>query len=173
MIQGSTEDLPDVPVPYSQLLKLQESVKTPKAKKIRTLKRKLNAAERIVGLSPSPSSQISRKSARKSPHQRAISIPVKKPSVHPRQLYTENYSPEKASLKLKEALTQIDELEAKVSNLENQLKAEEAAVAKLSSVLDYKDDIIKKKSFTFDELQRKPTLFKYLCGLTVDQFNLF
>ena len=86
--------------------------------------------------------------------------------MHPRQLYKENYSPEKASLKLKEALTRIDELEAKVSNLQNQLKAKEATISKLSSVLDYKDDIIKKKSFTFDELQRKPTLFKYLCGLS-------
>ena len=92
--------------------------------------------------------------------------------MQPRQLYTENYSPRKASLKLKEALTRIDELEAKVSNLENQLKAKKATIAELNSVLDYKDDIIKKKSFTFDELQRKPTLFKYLCVLTVDQFNL-
>ena len=122
--------------------------------------------------SPSPSSQISRKSARKSPHKRVISTPIKKPSMHPRQLYKENYRSEKASLKLKEALTRIDKLEAKVSNLKNQLKAKEATISKLSSVLDYKDDIIKKKSFTFDELQRKPTLFKYLCGLTVDQFNL-
>ena len=75
----STADLPDVPVPSSQFLKLQESVKIPKAKKqIRTLKRKLNAAERTVGSSSSPSSQISRKSARKSPHKRVISTPIKK-----------------------------------------------------------------------------------------------
>ena len=65
--------------------------------------------------------------------------------MNPRQLYKENYSPEKASLRLKEALTRTDELEAKVSNLENQLKAKEATISKLSSVLDYKNDIIKKK----------------------------
>ena len=124
-----------------------------------------------MGSSPSPSSQISRKSAGKSPHKRVISTSIKKPS-HPTQLYKENYSLGKASLKLKEALTRIDELEAKVSNLENQLKTKEATISKLSSVLDYKDDMIKKKSFTFDELQRKSTLFKYLCGLTVDKFNL-
>ena len=80
--------------------------------------------------------------------------------MHPKQLYKENYSPEKASLKLKEALTRIDELEAKVSNLENQFFSKEATICKLSSVLDK------------ETLQRKPTLFKYLCGLTVDQFNL-
>ena len=65
--------------------------------------------------------------------------------MHPRQLYKKNYSPEKASLKLKEALTRIDELEAKVSNLENQLKAKKATISKLSGVLDYKNDIIKKE----------------------------
>ena len=52
------------------------------------------------------------------------------------------------------------------------MKAKEGTISKLSSALDNKDDIIKQKSFTFDELQRKPTLLKYLCGLTVDQFNL-
>ena len=73
--------------------------------------------------------------------------------MHLRQLQTKNYSSEKASLKLKEALTGIDELEAKVSNLENQLKAKDA---KLSSVLDYKDDIIKKKSFTLMSFRGNP-----------------
>ena len=49
----STADLADVPVPSSQFLKLRESVTTPKAKKqIHTLKRNLNAAERIVARCP-------------------------------------------------------------------------------------------------------------------------
>ena len=86
----STADLPDVPVPSFQFIKLQEPIKTPKAKKqIRTLKRKLNAAERTVSSSPSPSSQISRESARKLPHKRVISTPIKKPSMYRRQLYKE------------------------------------------------------------------------------------
>ena len=52
------------------------------------------------------------------------------------------------------------------------MKTKETIITNLNGVLDYKDDVIRKKSLTFDELQRKPTLFENLCGLTVDQFSL-
>ena len=44
---------------------------------------------------------------------------------------------------------------------------------KLSSVLDYKDDIMKRSHLLLMNFKgNEPTLFKHLCGLTVDQFNL-
>ena len=53
-----------------------------------------------------------------------------------------------------------------------QVESKEAVITKLKSLVDFKDEMIKKKAFTFDELQHKPNLFKYICGLTIEQFDI-
>ena len=110
----STNDLPDVPVRPSQLLKLQESVKTPtsSSRKQSSLKRKLDAAERITNSSISSASKVKRKS----PGKRIISTPIKKPKMRPRQL-SEEFG---EKTKLQQALKKIEDLEAKVTSLEKQ-----------------------------------------------------
>ena len=169
----STNDLPDIPVPPSQLLKLQESVKTPtsSSRKQSSLKRKLDAAERITNSSISSASKVQRKS----PGKRIISTPVKKPKMRPRQL-SEEFG---EKTKLQQALKKIKDLEAKVTSLEKtvelktkQVESKEAVITKLKSLVDFKDEMIKKKAFTYDELQHKPNLFKYMCGLTIEQFDI-
>ena len=83
------------------------------------------------------------------------------------------------SEQLLKATQKIQELEANVKHLEEilevsqkEVKTEDLLIGKLESSLELKDKTLKKLSFTYDELHTKPALFKYMCGLTVEQFDL-
>ena len=96
--------------------------------------------------------------------------------MRPRQLNMESTPINEQLLK---ATQKIQELEAKVNHLEQilevsqkKVKTKDLLIGKLESSLEFKDKTLKKLSFTYDELHTKPALFKYMCGLTVEQFDL-
>ena len=96
--------------------------------------------------------------------------------MRPRQLNMESAPINEQLLK---ATQKIQELEAKVNHLEQilevsqkKVKTKDLLIGKLESSLEFKDKTLKKLSFTYDELHTKPALFKYMCGLTVEQFDL-
>ena len=91
-----------------------------------------------------------------------------------RQLYEEFGK----KTKLQQAL-KIEDLEAKATSPEKtvqlktkQVESKEAVITKLKILVDFKDEVIKKKALTYDELQHMPNFFKYMCGLTIEEFDI-
>ena len=96
--------------------------------------------------------------------------------MRPRQLNMDSAPINELLLK---ATQKIHELEANVKHLEEilevsqkEIKTKDLLIDKLESSLEFKDKTLKKLSLTYDELHTKPALFKYMCGLTVEQFDL-
>ena len=158
--RSSTADLPDVSVPSSQLERLQNEKKSTKSiRKSKLLKKKLLTAKCLCSNINSTT-----KRSRKSPmHRPFFENKKRKKSNNEKEIdhavpseQSENF--EAYRIRLKFLKKRVTELEEELSNTKK--------------VMNFKVTEMSKKSFSCIEMKLKPNTFKYMCGLSIEQFDL-
>ena len=172
----NTSVLPDVVVPKSQLEILRSKVEklqnrlskmaTPSENdrnNLKNLQRKLEVA----------SSLTTPIFVRKRPSERTASFPPKKPRKPSKRILFSKLKKEQNDLgitkkKLQEANLLIEKLKKENKSLNvmvNNLK-------RSHKILSQKNKEMHSKQFVYESIKARPKMFKYLCGLSIDQFEL-
>ena len=178
--------LPDIIIPTDQYEKILDKYNTAKRTlglyktpnenlklRYKKVKRKLEVANKLIN-------QISKEKPR-DPIQRNFDTPssTRKKELSKKQYKNRlNYSLAEIS-KLKKELTAAN---AKINLLEEEIKSKNNELSKIKltkltnkrkiSYLQNTISTTNKKKFQYNNLLTQPSLFKYLCGLTMEQFNI-
>ena len=178
--RDNTSDLPDISVPDSQMQRLENEVckieeklvKSPGSKDLRT---KLKTAKRNVEVALQLREPIKPERA-PPPPERAPPPPPKKRLLSHRELTN----------KVNKQLERISSLEQQVEQQSSIIQQQQETIEQLNmevSRLQLKNSYIQTdnntlqhkvaaQSFTYSNLVKDPDQFKYMCGLTVDQFQI-
>ena len=188
-----TKDLPDVPVPKSQVNVITKKynlakerfrqLKIPKfsdKKCLNNIKEKYQLAIRLTSEN-FPSTSISTPcSKHKAPKLRVLSSPLKrKRSLSKNELVRKLNNSNEQHDDLKDQLKKANEknnklqqenksLKVKLDYQKMKIKSDSKRISEMQKSLD----ILRSKKFTYENLIKKPNLFQFITGLPIDKFNL-
>ena len=180
--ESVSSDLPDIPVPASQLVTLEKKLNNAKAqlkkKTTKADKLKVRQHERKFFLAKGMSGNARK---RKTPAERDNFQPAaKKPKdLCKRQLSTCLRASEEDKQKLVKQLTNAQDMVKKprTENLSLKIKMRnieqiQQKTTKRNEELKMTIKMLQQEQLIYSNLIKKPNTFKYLCGLSVEQFNI-
>lgn len=180
--ENATADFPDIPVPASQLVALEKKLKQAKAqlerKATKPAKRKVSKLERKLFLAKRLS-VISGSKKRKAPTERDEQTPKKPRNLSKRQLSTRLNASEEDKERLTEQLTSAQDMVKKLrtENLSLKIKMRnieqtQQKTTKQNEELKIAIKRLQQEQLKYSNVINKPNTFKYLCGMSVEQFNI-
>ena len=181
----NSADLPDIIIPenqyeiicekYTKAKRTFELYKSPSNKlrnQLKNAKRKYEVATKIMATTPKTSRNLVKRDM-------SLLSTLKKREFSKKQFkkHLDNSTNEISNLKI-----ELAEANATITQLKDELQSTKNELAKIKSVninlkkrisnLETKIATIKKKEFKYTNLIKKPGLFQYLCGLSIEQFNI-
>ena len=180
--ENASADVPDIPVPASQLVILEKKLKQAKAqlerKATKPGKQKVSGLERKLFLAKR-CSVISGSKKRKAPTERDQPTAKRSRKLSKRQLSTRLGASEEDKQLLTEQLTNAQDMVKKLRTENLSLKIKLRNIEQTRQNINKQNEELKiavkrlqQEQFSYSNLIKKPTTFKYLCGLSVEQFNI-
>ena len=180
--ENTSADVPDIPVPASQLVTLEKKPKQAKAQLERKAtwpaKQKVISLERKLFLAKQ-CSVISGSKKRKAPTERDQPTVKRSRKLSKRQLSTRLGASEEDKQLLTKQLTNTKDMVEKLRTENRSLKIQLRNVDQTRQSINKQNEELKiavkrlqQEQFSYSSLIKKPTTFKYLCGFSVEQFNV-